>query len=86
VYDGEFIQDDAKADASYRLFWLKNIAPIIQNGAAKIPLRRFPGFLAKTGWDILTAADEFRRARKWVAENGGRFKCDAQAVLDLWPA
>ena len=47
-------------------------------------MRRFPGYLAKTGWDILAAWNNFTKERRWVEENRNRFKSDARAVTDLW--
>jgi len=84
VYDGNAEPEDGTADSSYRLFYLKNIAPVFRGDGAHLPLRRFPAYLAKSGWDLLTAWNEFGRARKWVAANAGNFTADARTVIDLW--
>ncbi|MDR1507713.1 MAG: hypothetical protein LBI67_11485 [Treponema sp.] len=84
VFDGEPAPEDSTIDASYRLFYLKNLAPVFRGDYAHIPLRRFPGYLAKAGWDLLTAWTEFAKERRWVEENRNRFKSDARAVTDLW--
>jgi hypothetical protein len=84
VYDGETVPADSTAESSYRLFYLKNLAPVFRGDHAHIPLRRFSSYLAKSGWDILSAWDEFFRERRWVQENRNRFRSDARAVTDLW--
>jgi hypothetical protein len=84
IFDGNPVPEDSTIDSSYRLFYLKNLAPVFRGDHAHIPLRRFPGYLAKTGWDILAAWNEFAKERRWVEENRNRFKSDARAVTDLW--
>jgi hypothetical protein len=84
VYDGETLPADSTADGSYRLFYLKNLAPVFRGDHGHIPLRRFPSYLVKSGWDILTAWEEFSRERRWVEENRSRFQSDARALTDLW--
>jgi GT2 family glycosyltransferase len=84
VYDGEMAPEDSSEDASYRLFYLKNIAPVLRGDYAHLPLRRFPGYLVLAGWDLFTALVEFNRGRRWVAENRNRFRIDPGAVLGLW--
>jgi hypothetical protein len=84
VYDGETPPADNTADASYRLFYLKNIAPVFRGDYAHLPLRRFPGFLAKSGWDLAGAWTEFSRERRWAEQHRNCFVRDARAVIDLW--
>jgi hypothetical protein len=75
---------DSTHDASYRRFYLKNIAPVFRGDYANIPLRRFPGFYLRAGQDFFTARDEFAAARRWVAANGYRFRCDIRTLSDVW--
>jgi hypothetical protein len=84
IYDGEAPPSDNTADNSYRLFYLKNVAPVFRGDYAHIPLRRFPGYLGKTGWDLVTAWTEFRRERRWAEQNRRRFIRDARSIVDLW--
>jgi hypothetical protein len=84
IFDGGAGPADSTIDTSYGLFYLKNLAPVFRGDHAHIPLRRFPGYLAKTGWDILGAWNDFAKERRWVEENRNRFKSDARAVTDLW--
>ena len=84
VYDGEFPPENSTADGSYRQFYLKNIAPVFRGDYAHLPFRRFPAYLVKTGWDLVTAWTEYVRARRWVYENRSRFRCGAGAIGDLW--
>jgi hypothetical protein len=84
IFDGDAGPEDSTIDPSYRLFYLKNIAPVFRGDHAHIPLRRFPGYFAKAGWDLLSAWNEFTKERRWVEENRNRFTCDARAVTDLW--
>jgi GT2 family glycosyltransferase len=84
VYDGGAPPADSTADGSYRLFYLKNLAPVFRDDHGHLPLRRFPSCLAKTGWDLLTAWEEFFHERRWVKENRSRFRSDARTITDLW--
>ena len=84
IHDGPLPPQDSTAENSYRLFYLKNLAPEWRSDHAYLPLRCFPGYLAKTGWDLPTAWMEFFRERKWVLKNQNRFCRDARSLTDLW--
>jgi hypothetical protein len=84
VFDGVTPAADNTADRSYRLFYLKNLAPVFRLDHAHIPIRCFPRYLAKAGWDPLSAWIEFSRERRWVRENRNRFCRDARSVMELW--
>jgi hypothetical protein len=75
---------DATVEGGYRRFYLKNIAPLFQAGYARLPWRRFPAYLASTGWDIFSAWEEFDQARRWVRANRFRWTCDARELNDRW--
>jgi hypothetical protein len=83
-YDGEVPAEDSTAEASYRRFYLKNLAPVFRGDSAHIPLRRFPGYFARTGFDPFAAWEDFSAARKWVRTNRYRFRTDAQIITDRW--
>jgi hypothetical protein len=84
IHDGALPLADSTAEHSYRLFYLKNLAPVFRLDYAHLPLRSFPEYLVKTGWDLLTAWFEFSRERRWVRENRRRFRRDARGITDLW--
>jgi hypothetical protein len=80
----EFPAADFSADRGYRLFYLKNLAPVFRDGCAHLPLSRFLPFLFKSGEDLFSAWEEFSNIRKWVTENRHRFKGDDAAVISRW--
>jgi hypothetical protein len=82
--EGAIPVEDSTIDEGYRRFYLKNIAPVFREDRAHLPLRRFPSYLANSGWDIFGAWEEFKAARRWVRDNGNRWKHDARTVNDLW--
>ena len=83
-YDGELPQENYTVEDYYRLFYLKNLAPVFRNDYAHLPLYRFPGFMKKSGIDPGLAWDEFKETRKWVTTNKYRWKCDARDVTKHW--
>jgi hypothetical protein len=86
VYDGTVPPADNTTESSYRLFYLKNLAPVFRLDYAHIPLRSFPRYLVMAGWDPLTAWMEFSRERRWVRENRRRFRRDARGLAERWGA
>jgi hypothetical protein len=83
-YDGDVPAMDNTPEASYRRFYLKNLAPVFRGDYAHLPLRRFPGYIIRSGGDPISAWEEFASARRWVKTNCYRFRNDARAVTDLW--
>ncbi|GHV89973.1 hypothetical protein AGMMS50268_04760 [Spirochaetia bacterium] len=83
-YDGEVPATDNTPEASYRRFYLKNLAPVFRGDYAHLPLRRFPAYFIQSGGDPFSAWEEFSSARRWVKTNRYRFRNDARAVTDLW--
>jgi len=83
-YDSELPLEDFSADASYKRFYLKNIAPVFRSDYAHLPLYRFPGFFFKSGEDYFSAWKEFKKVRKWVVKNKFRWKSDAKTVINRW--
>jgi len=84
IHEGVALPQDNTAEVSYRLFYLKNLAPEWRGDHAHLPLRCFPRYLAGMGWDIPGAWSEFSRERLWVLKNRSRFCRDARGVTDLW--
>ena len=84
VKDNEMPPDDVTTEDSYRLFYLKNLAPEWRSDHAYLPWKSFPGFLARSGWDLPSAWKDFSRERKWVLKNQNRFRKDARSLTELW--
>jgi hypothetical protein len=84
VHEGIPLPQDNTTEASYRLFYLKNLAPEWRGDHAHLPLRFFLRYLAGMGWDIPGAWMEFSRERRWVLINRSRFCRDARGVTELW--
>jgi hypothetical protein len=83
-YNDEVPAMDNTPEASYRRFYLKNLAPVFRGDYSHLPLRRFPGYFIRSGGDPFSAWEEFAEARRWVKTNRYRFRYDARAVTDLW--
>jgi hypothetical protein len=83
-YEGAISAADSTAEESYRRFYLKNLAPVFRGDYANLPLRRFPGYLRRSGADIFSAWDDFKEARAWVKTNCYRFRCDARTMTNSW--
>jgi hypothetical protein len=85
-YDGEMPVEDSTAEASYRRFYLKNLAPVFHGDYTNLPLSRFPGYLFKSGEDPFAAWEEFSESRRWVKTNRYRWRADAAAIIERWPS
>jgi hypothetical protein len=83
-YEGAIPAVDSTAEESYRRFYLKNLAPVFRGDYANLPLRRFPGYLRRSGTDIFSAWEDFKEARAWVKTNRYRFRCDARTMTNSW--
>jgi hypothetical protein len=84
AFEGSVPEEDATAEAGYRRFFLKNLAPVFRSDYAHIPLRRFPGFFTSSGESLLSMWEEFSQARRWVKTNRYRFRYDARMLAELW--
>jgi hypothetical protein len=85
-YDGEIPAENNTAEASYRRFYLKNLAPVFRGDYAHLPLRRFPGYLFRSGADPFAAWEDFSESRRWVRTNRFRWRCDPWTVAGRWDA
>jgi hypothetical protein len=83
-YDGDMPPEDNTAEASYRRFYLKNLAPVFRGDYAHLPLRRFPAYLFQSGGDPFAAWEDFSESRRWVKTNRYRWRCDARSVTERW--
>ena len=84
VHDSAMPPEDSTTEESYRLFYLKNLAPEWRSDHAYLPWRCFLSFLATSGWDLPSAWNEFSRERKWVLANRNRFRRDARTFTEMW--
>ncbi|MDR2477631.1 MAG: hypothetical protein LBD18_07595 [Treponema sp.] len=83
-YDGVIPAEDNTPTSDYFRFYLKNIAPVFRGDSAHLPLRRFPGYLFKSGGDPFSAWEDFSESRRWVRTNRFRWRCDAHSVPGRW--
>ena len=83
-YEGETPPENISTDASYRQFYLKNLAPEITGGSAVIPFKLFWRYLRNSGLNPLHAWQHFSEARRWVALNKDRFTTTARALIEHW--
>jgi len=77
-------EEDASADASYRRFFLKNLAVRKRGDEGALRWGAFAPWAIRSRAGLKGAFREFKEAREWVALNRYRFLSDAQAVVDLW--
>jgi hypothetical protein len=84
AYEGSTPEEEGTAEAGYRRFFLKNLAPVFRSDYAHIPLRRFFKFFKNSGEDFFSVWEEFSEARRWVKTNRYRFKYDARILAGLW--
>jgi hypothetical protein len=85
TYSGDSPVNDTTVEASYRQFFLRNIAPVFRGESANLPLRKFIPFWTQSGLDPFAALSLFRQSRGWVRENRFRFKTDTRSLLERWP-
>lgn len=83
-YDGEPAPENISADASYRQFYLKNLAPELTGGEAVIPFTLFFAYLRNSGLNPLHAWQHFSAARRWTELNKNQFKTSARALIEHW--
>jgi hypothetical protein len=83
-YDGAIPSENNTAEASYRRFYLKNLAPVFRRDYAHLPLRRFPGYLFKSGGDPIAAWEDFSESRRWVKTNRYRWCFDPRDIPGRW--
>lgn len=84
TYAAEQEGEDSTPDASYKLFFLKNMAVRFDGEAGELPLSRFPRFALRSDSGLFRSLREFREVRAWVHENRFRFKADVASLLSRW--
>ena len=83
-YEGEPAPENISADASYRQFYLKNLAPELTNGTAAIPFKLFFTYLRNSGLNPLRTWQHFSAAQRWTELNKTAFKTTARALIEHW--
>jgi hypothetical protein len=59
-YEGEPFPEDATADAGYRRFYLRNLAPVFRKDAAQVPLSLFSSYYLNAGGGPQAVWKEFK--------------------------
>ena len=83
-YEGEVPLENVSADASYRQFYLKNLAPEPTAEGAAIPFKLFWSYLRNSGLNPLHAWQHFSEARRWTELNKNRFITTARTLIEHW--
>ena len=83
-YEGEPAPENISTDASYRQFYLKNLAPQLTGGQAVIPFKLFFTYLRNSGLNPLHAWQHFSAAQRWIALNKLQFKTAARTLIEHW--
>ena len=76
--------ENVSADASYRQFYLKNLAPEPTAEGAAIPFKLFWSYLRNSGLNPLHAWQHFSEARRWTELNKNRFITTARTLIEHW--
>ncbi len=84
TYSRESQPEDATADASYKLFYLKNLAVRFRGDSGVLPGKRVFRYLRRTDSGLFEALREFRDVQRWVHLNRYRFRTDARALIEQW--
>ena len=83
-YEGEPAPENISTDASYRQFYLKNLAPELTDGEAAIPFKLFWSYLCNSGLNPLHAWQHFSAVRRWTELNKNRFTATARTLIEHW--
>ncbi|WP_062326826.1 hypothetical protein [Treponema endosymbiont of Eucomonympha sp.] len=83
-YEADRAEEDAGEGASSLRFFLKNIAPVVQNDHGYIPLSAFYGYWRKAGCSLPEARAQFADGRAWVETNKYRFRLDVAKLAASW--
>lgn len=83
-YESEPIPENISADASYRQFYLKNLAPSQGKDGAVIRFSTFWPYLKNSGLNPFNALTHFRTGRRWVEKNKTRFVTSASNLTEKW--
>jgi hypothetical protein len=76
--------EDSSADASYKLFYLKNEAVRFDGEAGLLPRSRWPTYALRCGSGLVESRREFREVEAWVRAHRYRFKSDLAGLVNRW--
>ena len=76
--------EDNTPDASYKIFYLKNVAVKKKEKGGILPGYRFLGYVLKSDTGPIYSFEEFMAVRKWVSANRDRFRQDCRGVIASW--
>ncbi|MEL3906519.1 MAG: hypothetical protein P1P65_05775 [Treponema sp.] len=83
-YEADVSPENVSADASYRQFYLKNLAPELSAEGAYISYKILLLYLRNSGLNPFDAWQHFTAARKWTELNKLRFKKNARTLTEQW--
>ncbi len=83
-YAGAPPAEDVTADASYKAFWLRNLAVQVKGDGAVLPGWRVAEYMLRSDTGPLYAVREFRAAQEWVNTNRLRYRLDPRAMIAGW--
>lgn len=83
-YEEDVPREDVTADYSYMKFFLKNLAPVLRNDEAYLPLSRFFSYLHRSGAGFSKSWSDFSQVRFWVRTNRFRFLRSAPDLVRSW--
>ncbi len=84
AYQREIPGETIPIDASYRRFFLKNLALKFSKGEWRLSKGAFLGFHLDSGMSFLGAFEEYKVLSRWVKDNSYRFGKSAWDFLDEW--
>ena len=71
-------------NTDYSRFYLKNLAPVYRKNKIDIPFMGVFPFIFKSGKRTSESWAEYIKIKKWVRDNGSKFKQDAKSVIQDW--
>jgi len=83
-YSDDIVTEDSSADASYKLFYLKNMAVRFDGEMGILPSAKRFAYCLRSDSPWLEARNEFREVQKWVHQNRYRFKSDVPGLINHW--
>jgi hypothetical protein len=88
AYSGEVIPEDNTPDASYKVFYLKNIAiklgRIEDRPIGRLPFYKFFVYMVHSDTGPIYSLKEFLSVRNWLRANRERFVHDSRSLVEGW--
>ncbi len=87
-YSGEVTPEENTPDASYKVFYLKNIAvrqgKIKDTPIGKLPFYKYFVYMLHSDTGPIYSLKEFLSVRNWIRENRERFVQDSRSLVAGW--